>query len=146
MPSPFDALDDALQGAVLASFGETTAVNLHPRTKSQYSEPILDGSRPEKLIRGIFTAAAADQMLKGNAFGDFAGTTHFASMPSEFWVPYSEVVALGYRIVAGDLISLTTRTGESKFCIVRIQPTDRGDLNLILAVEDPTTAPQAPLS
>ena len=62
-------------------------------------------------------------------------------MPAEFWVPYAQVVALPYRIAVGDLIALTTRTGETKFGIVRINPTDRGDLNLILAVEDPATAP-----
>lgn len=142
MPSPFDALDDALQGAVLAAFGETTAVSLLPRTSSQYSEPTLDDDRPEATICGIFSAGASEQPFKGNALGDFAGTTRLAAMPSEFWVPYSEVSALPYKIAVGDLISMPTRTGESKFGVVRIQPTDRGDLNLILAVEDPATQPQ----
>ena len=136
MPSPFDAYDLQLSDLMLRSFGETEAAVIRPRAESQYVERPTDGTRPGLTLRGIFSAGPADGQVRGNATGDYAGTTRFAQTAPEFWVPAAEVAALPYKIAQGDLLRFPGRPGSPGYAIVSIQHTDLGDLNLILVAEN----------
>ncbi len=132
MPSPFDALDAALSGAVLSAFGESVAASLRPRTRSEFAEG-ADSSRPARPIRGVFNATHGNAELRGAAKGGgFSGVTRLSVNMAEFWVPASEARAIPYEVRQKDHIVFTGRAGQPVYSISDIQPTDMGDLNLIL--------------
>ena len=135
MASMFDDLDAALSGAISGAFAE--AAVLRPRVSSQYVERADDPSRPSSTVTGIFSAGPADDQLRGQARGaEFVGTTRAQSESAEFWLPKSVVDALTALPAKGDTITLTARPGAPVYAISRVQPSDMGDLNLILVRED----------
>lgn len=139
MPSPFDALMAANDAAVMDAFGETEAAILRPRLASQYAARALDPARPECEVAGVFSAAApADMRIRGNAEGEYAGTTRLASTAPEFWISPDNVALIPYVVAVGDLILFPCRSGSPVYAVARIQRTDIGDLNLILVSEDET--------
>ena len=134
MASPFDALDAALSAACASAFGE--AAVLRPRKASQYTERAVDPERPEAPIIGIYSAGPGEVPIRGAATGgEFQGPTRFATMRAEFWIEAEHVAGLPYTLAKGDLIVLTDR-GDLPYEIVKVQPTDMGDVNLILAFDD----------
>ncbi len=136
MPSPFDALDAAMSAVVMDNFGETVAAILRPRTESQYVERAVDGARPETTVRGIFSAGPSEGDIRGNSTAEFKGTTRMAQIAAEFWLPASEVAALAYTVAQGDLLRFPGRPSSPEYVVVRIQWSDMGDMNLILAAEN----------
>lgn len=141
MASPFDALDAALSASCLGAFGE--AATLRPRMASQYTERAADPARPEAQIFGVYSAGPGEVPIRGEATGgEFKGPTRFATMRAEFWIGAEHIAGLPYTVAKGDLIILTDR-GDLPYEIVKVQPTDMGDVNLILAFDD-IPAAQAP--
>lgn len=139
MPSPFDALIAAADGAVMGVHGESVAAVLTPRLRTQYAARGSDPARPSTTIAGVFTEAPAVDQIRGQAVGEFAGTTRLGSAAPEFWLPASTVAALPYAIAQGDLVTFPGRAGAPVYSVSHIQPTGLGDLNLVLAREDQTT-------
>lgn len=134
MASPFDALDAALSASCMSAFGE--AAMLRPRKASQYTERVADPARPSAPIFGIYSAGPGEVPIRGAAAGgEFRGPTRFATMRAEFWIGAEHIANLPYQIATGDLIVLTDR-GGLPYEIVAAQPTDMGDVNLILAFDD----------
>lgn len=137
MPTPFDALDAAMSASMTAAFGE--AATLRPRVASQYAERADDPGRPAATITGVFSAGPAEVPIKGNSKGgEFSGPTKFTTVRSEFWIDAARVAQLPYRPAVGDLVILPGRGGAA-YEIVGMQPTDMGDLNLILAFDEVPT-------
>lgn len=136
MPSPFDALDAALSGAILSAFGEAEAATLRPRTRSEFAEG-ADSLRPDRPIRGVFSEAHDTAQLRGAAMSaEHSGVTRLSLQMAEFWLPASEIAALPYAIRQGDRLVLSGRAGSPAFTVSDIQRTDTGDLNLILVTGD----------
>lgn len=136
MPSPFDAMDADLSAAVMDAFGETVAATIRPRVLSQYRGRTADNARPVRSLAGIFSAGPQVEQMKGASSAELAGSTRMATRACEFWVSAANVAALPYRIAVGDLIEFPGRAEEPAYSVARIQPSDLGDLNLLLVVED----------
>lgn len=135
MTSIFDALDAAVSTAIKTTFSEVAV--LRPRVSVQYVERAVDADRPQTIIHGVFSSGPADHDLRGQSTGpQFGGSTRLASASAEFWIAKAEVDALAALPVKGDTITLTARAGCPVYAIARVQPTDLGDLNLILVSED----------
>jgi hypothetical protein len=131
MPSPFDAFNARLSGAILSAFGEECA-QLRPRVRSEFAEG-ADPARPARPIRGVFTEGHDDPAIRGAAMGaEFSGVSRLSVHIAEFWVPASEVSAAPYQIKKGDCIALPARKGAPVYEISDIQISEAGGLNLIL--------------
>ena len=136
MASPFDDLDDLMSSAVLTAYGE--AATLRPRVSSQYVARSDDPDRPETTVWGVYSATSAVAPIKGQAVGAvFRGTTRVSSKRAEFWIGAEQVAEIPFAIAKGDAISLPGQPGAPTFSIVDVQPTDMGDVNLILVSEEP---------
>lgn len=135
MTSIFDALDAAVSAAVQKTFSEVAV--LRPRVSAQYVERAVDPDRPQAILHGVFSAGPAETDLRGQGKGaEFSGVTRASSASAEFWIAKAEVDALAALPAKGDTITLTDRAGCPVYAVARVQPTDRGDLNLILVRED----------
>lgn len=136
MPSPFDALDAAMDAAILGTMGETAAV-IRPHLVSQYAGKTPDPDRPVQSVRGVFSAATASDQIKGQATSsEFAGATRVVSMQPEFWMPSSVVASIPYAVRLGDLIEFPDRPGTPVYAVTALYRTDLRDLNLILVRDD----------
>jgi hypothetical protein len=134
MSSPFDAMKAALSHDVMAVFGESEAVTLRPRTRSEYAEG-ADTSRPARPIRGVFTEAQDTAALRGAAMSsEHSGVTRLSVQMAEFWLPASEVASLPYAIRQGDKVEFAGRPGRPIYSVSDMQKAEVGDLNLILVV------------
>ncbi len=132
MPSPFDALDAAISGAVLSAFGESVAASLRPRTRSDFAEG-ADSSRPVRPIRGVFSSAPAEVKPQGNASGgEFAGATRLSVALAEFWIAAADAACIPYAIRQGDHLALPARPGSPVYSVADIQRPETGDINLII--------------
>lgn len=137
MASFFDELDAALSAAASSAFAE--AAVLRPRKSSQYVERADDPDRPQTTVSGIFSAGPSEGGLKGNARGgEFAGATRMSSMTAEFWLTKAEVDRIDFLPAKGDQITLSARPGQPRYEISKVEPSDMGDLNLILITEGQT--------
>lgn len=136
MASMFDDLDAMASDAIGDVFHEEAV--LRPRRSSQYAERAVDPDRGQALVFGVFSAGPADGELKGQAVGaKFTGSTRISSMSAEFWIPRVEVEQMVHRPQKGDAIILTERPGCPTYAISQVEPSDMGDLNLILVRDDP---------
>lgn len=139
----FDDLEDDLSAAIDATFGE--AAVLRPRVSVQYVERTAHPTVNPITVWGVFSAGPGDTMMKGQARGaELVGTTRLASMTAEFWIARAQVAELPMLPAKGDALALTSRAGSPVYSISQVQPTDMGDINLILVREDqpPPPAPQ----
>lgn len=135
MASMFDDLEAALSGAISGAFAEAAVIR--PRVSTQYVERADDPNRPSATITGIYSAGPADDQLKGSSKGgEFVGSTRLSSETAEFWIAKAQVDLLGWMPSKGDALTLTARSGAPVFSISKVQPSDMGDLNLILVRED----------
>lgn len=134
----FDDLDAALAGAIGASFGE--AAVLRPRVSVQYVERTAHPTVQPMTVWGIFSAGPSEaQPIAGQVRGsEMVGATRIASMTAEFWISKGQVGELLFLPAKGDALALTSRAGSPVYAISQVQPTDLGDLNLILVREDQT--------
>lgn len=137
MTSPFDALDRAASSAVVTAYGEQAL--LRPRTSEQYVERAADAERNAATVWGVFSARPTSFDLHGQARGaELDGTTRVNAARSEFWIARQQVGALSFRPAKGDLLSLPGRPGSPTYAVSAIQPTNMGDLALLLVREDQT--------
>lgn len=134
MPNPFDALDAGLCAAVEGTFGEEAM--LQPRlAASQYSAITADPDRPPRQVRGVFSSGSAVSGLEGAGVASGrTGSTTIAGQTPVFWLSPATIASLGYRIRAGDGLTLTGPPART-FRISRVDPTDTGDLELVLTEE-----------
>jgi len=138
MTSPFDALDTAASSAVVTTYGEQAV--FRPRRSEQYVERVADADRNGAIVWGVFSARPTSFDLHGQARGaELDGTTRVNAARSEFWITREQVDALPFRPARGDLLSLPGRPGSPAYTVSAIQPTNMGDLNLLLVREDVET-------
>ena len=135
MTTPFDAFDQASSTAVVSAFGEQALIS--PRVSSAYVERTPDDDREAQSVWGVFSARSAKSDLRGQSRGsELGGTTRLTTAQSEFWIASDQAAALGFRPQKGDLLSLPNQPGVPTFAISAVEPTNLGDLNLLLVRED----------
>jgi hypothetical protein len=136
----FDDLDAQLASAIGGAFGE--AAVLRPRVSVQYVERTAHPTVNPITVWGVFSAGPGETQMKGQARGaELVGTTRLASMTAEFWIAKAQVNELPMLPAKGDALALTSRAGSPVYSISMVQPSDMGDLNLILVREDQPLPP-----
>ncbi len=133
MATAFDDFLAAADAAVEGIYSEPAG--LLPRAAGEFSARLSDPARPSLTIVGVYSAGAGDTLIKGKAQGEFLGTTRMATTRHEFWIAPAQAAAVPYRIAPGDLVQVRGVAFE----IVYVQPSDAGDINLILAPEGAAT-------
>ena len=137
MSSPFDDLDAALSAAVDGVFA-TKAIIL-PRLSSQYAERTDDPERASVEVTGVFSAGPAASEIPGQArSSDFDGVTRLNQQAASFWVSAAVAAEIPYRVARGDAVKFPERPGEPTYAVVAPRPSDMGDIEFVLAIEDPT--------
>lgn len=128
MPSPFDAIDAAMQADIDRLFGE--GINVRPQAGDQYAG-IPDPARP--AIEGVRATVARSAQAKRT---DFSGTGRagvpVATAPAEIWIDRAAYAALGYRIRRGDLIEMAEDIPVTKHTVAAVNDGDHGDVQIIL--------------
>lgn len=134
MPGPFDALDAMVSAAVEEAFGSGAIIQ--PRAGlNQYGGPVADPARPPGIVTGVFSSASATAGVEGSASGEGRkGGTKIGGLTPVFWLSPAAVASLGYAVRAGDGLVLTGPPART-FRISRADPTDTGDLELVLTEE-----------
>ena len=136
MSTPFDELDATMSAAIRDAFG-TTALIL-PRLSTQYAARADDPARAAVEVVGIFSAGPAETEIRGQARStDFAGLTRLNQQAASFWISAATVAEIPYRVARGDAVRFPERPGEPTYAVVAPRPSDMGDIELLLAIEDP---------
>jgi hypothetical protein len=129
MPSPFDAIDAAMQAAIDHRFGE--GIRIVPMVgDTNYS----GGPDPARPVRDGVRATVARAPKAGAT--DYSGSQRngasFAAMPAELWIDRAAYAAVGYKITRGDEIVLTDDAGAPSFTVASVHEGDNGDVAIIL--------------
>ena len=133
--SLFNDLDAYASDAVKGVFAEPAI--LRPRVSKQYAERSADPDRPQAMTYGIFSAGPAQEDLRGQARGgQMSGTTKLSTAAAEFWIAKPQIDQLPWLPITGDAVVLTARSGQPRYAISKVAPSDMGDLTLILVRED----------
>lgn len=136
MSTPFDELDARLSAGVDGAFGSTALIR--PRTSSQYAARAADPERAAFQVVGVFSAGPAESDISGQSRGaQFAGLTRLSQQAASLWLSAAAVAALPYRPARGDAVEFPGRPGSPVYAIVAVRPSDMGDMELILTIEDP---------
>lgn len=126
--SAFDEHTAALDGAVVDAFADRATVT--PRTIDQYAGAAADPDRSAFDVCGVLSKTSEVNRAMPERYGPDVET---ASVAAEFWIPKANIPADPPR--KGDALSFPG-TAEPTYSVALANPTDRGDLNLILTVED----------
>lgn len=123
-----------VSAAVEVSFG--SGATIQPRAgMNQYGGAVSDPARPARVVSGVFSSASASAGVEGSGSGDgLRGGTKIAGVTPVFWLSPATVAALGFAVRAGDALVLAGPPART-FRISRTDPTDTGDLELLLTEE-----------
>jgi len=128
MPSPFDAIDAAVQSAIDQVFGE--GIRIHPQAGDVNYGGGPDTLRPARDARAVISRSYATERT------DFLGTNRpgasGALAPSEAWLDSASYAALGYAIRRGDILELTEEAGAPRLVVAQADYGRNGDVNLHL--------------
>ena len=133
--SAFDRLAALTATAITGNMGESAL--LLPRVTSQYTARASDPDRDAALVVGVFEAGPEREDVSGRRPpNQFRASTRMATMEAAFWLSAEQAGALPWRPRPGDALQLTARAGQPVYAIAALDPTDLGDLTLVLVVED----------
>lgn len=129
MPSPFDAIDAAMQATVDALFGE--GIRVIPQAGDPNYAAGDDPDRPARAgVRA--TVAIAAKIATTDYSGSMRNGAPVASAPSELWIDRIAYAALGYALKRGDFVEITELPGQPVYKIAAVRPFDSGDVQIIL--------------
>jgi len=121
---------DDIDRAIADTFG--IAATLSPQVREQYTAGAANVDRPAHQVIGVFSAGPHDHGVGGSSAEPRSGVSSFRGSATEFWLPAEQVAALlPYKIKRGDKLAVWGKT----YVIASPEPTDAGDLNLILTLE-----------
>ena len=129
--SAFDALEAALSGAVSDTFADRA--RLLPRLPGKYAHSTADTARDETNVCGVYSAAVETHRAMAEKVGP---AMLIAALRAEFWIEAANVPNDPPQ--KDDALSFPDLAGSPVYRIIQIDPTDRGDLNCILVIEDQT--------
>lgn len=127
MPSPFDALDAAVQTAIDQTFGE--GIRIEPMLSGDYAKA-PDPERPARSCRATISRAPGAKAT--NFPSTNRKSSDLAVSPTEAWIDRAAYAALGYPIRRGDFIVLTEAAGSPRFEVAAAHRGDYGDVTLPL--------------
>lgn len=130
MPSPFDAIDAAMQAVIDASFGE--GVRVIPMVGDGNYSSAADQSRPAATVRA--TVGRAPGVKPTDFNNSNRNGAPLATAPLEIWIDRAAYDALGYELRRGDRIEITEDgTPPPSYAIAAAHKGDNGDVQIILA-------------
>lgn len=129
--SIFDRLVSSADGVVTSVMG--TAAEILPRLAGRLSQPVADPARPVVTVTGVFTdIPAGEDTLEGQRQrGEFAGATTTAVSQTHLWLSRAEFARIPFALGEHDAL----RIGDRLFGIAKADPTDHGDVILMLTRE-----------
>lgn len=128
MPSPFDAIDAAMQAVIDRQFGE--GIRVIPQIGDQYTKT-PDPERP--AVEGLrATVARAPQARPTDFNGTARNGAPVSSSPAELWIDRAAYAAIGYPLRRGDIIELTDDPTAPRYTVGAVNPGDGGDVQIIL--------------
>ncbi len=131
--NPFAALDDLMATACERAFA--IVVRIEPLTApGSYGDGASDPDRPARIVRGILSSAPKIEGAGGQGRGEFGGPTKVSGQTVVIGLSAQTIRGLAYRLRVGDRIVLpgVQPPYPTRYTISRLQPTDLGDLELIL--------------
>lgn len=131
MPSPFDEIDSALQGAIDSLFGE--GIRVIPMIGDGNYTGGPDPNRPVRdNVRA--TPATAHMSPPTDYSGSLRNGAAVVSFAAEIWIDAEAYAAIGYEITRGDQIELTDQgSPPPRYSVASVHPGDNGDVQIILA-------------
>ena len=125
---------DSLVGRqVNKTFGEPVLIS--PRRSVPKRGAVADHDREPRTVVGVVSISAGDQSIQGARRGSgLTGHTTVATTQARVWLSADEAGKLGFLPIKDDAVSLPERPGVS-WSIVRVDPTDTGDLTIHLVPE-----------
>jgi len=113
--SDFDELDRQAQAAQVVAFGDT--VLIIPQNGSDYGTSV-DGARPQKTVKAVFSQEVAAQRTQGTSQGSgLVGATRVASGLSELWISRDDLLTIGYAIREKDHVVFQGKTYAVVWCL-----------------------------
>lgn len=124
----------AADAVVTGVFGDEVLITA--RVESEKRGFMLDPSRGERAVQGVFTLRTAPDRLGGTRQGtELQGMSTVAVAPAQVWFSAGELAAIGFVPRQGDLITLTQRPGRPSYAIAKRGPTDLDDATFPLTRE-----------
>lgn len=134
MASPFDAAMRAADAVVMATFGELVLVT--PRVTIPKRGPAPDPDRMAGTVNGVFTFTSSDTPIEGSRRGsELTGFGVVAVSQGQLWFSAASLAALGFRPRKDDAVSFPDRDPTRSYVIVRVDPSDVGDVVLQINLE-----------
>ncbi|MFN3890165.1 MAG: hypothetical protein ACK4MV_07185 [Beijerinckiaceae bacterium] len=134
MASPFDAAMRAADAVVMATFGEPVLVT--PRVAVPKRGPVFDPNRAAGTVAGVFTLTSGETPIEGSRRGsELMGFGAVAVAEGQLWLSAASLAALGFRPRKDDAVSFPDRDPTRTYVIIRVDPTDIGDLVLHINLE-----------
>lgn len=129
MASPFDAAMRAADAVVTSTFGEPVLVT--PRVTVPKRGPVSDPDRMDGTVTGVFTLTSSETPIEGSRRGsELTGFGAVAVAEGQVWLSAESLAALGFRPRKDDAVSLPDREPARTYVVVRVDPTDIGDVVL----------------
>lgn len=134
MASPFDAAMRAADAVVTSTFGEPVLVT--PRVTVPKRGPASDPDRAARTVKGVFTLTSGETPIEGSRRGsELTGFGSVAVTEGQLWLSAASLAVLGFRPRKDDTVSFTDRDPTRTYVILRVDPTDVGDVVLHLNPE-----------
>jgi hypothetical protein len=125
--------DNLVGRQVNKTFGEPILIS--PRKSVPKRGAVADPDREPRTIVGVVSISAGDQPIEGSRRGtEITGHTTLATSQARVWLSAVEAGKIGFRPIKDDAVSLPDRPGVT-YSIVRVDPTDIGDMTLHLVPE-----------
>ena len=129
MASPFDAAMRAADAVVTSTFGEPAHVM--PRVTVPKRGPAPDPDRSPGAVAGVFTLTSGETPIEGSRRGsELTGFGAVAVSQGQLWLSAPSLTALGFRPRKDDAVSFPDRDSATSYVIVRVDPSDIGDVVL----------------
>jgi hypothetical protein len=134
MASPFDAAMRAADAVVMATFGELVLVT--PRVTVPKRGPAPDPDRAAGTAPGVFTLTSGESPIEGSRRGsELTGFGAIVVAEGQLWFSAASLTALGFRPRKDDAVSFPDRDPTRSYVIVRVDPSDVGDVVLQINLE-----------
>lgn len=133
LSNPFDRLDRIVSDAVNRGFSVVARIQKMAPARSGLANPTPDPDIAPWDIRGIHSSGPSKTALQGKARGsDFGGATEVQGQVSTLWIKAIDIHDAPFAIAVGDRVSFPFAATPNAYRVARVQPTDLGDLELVL--------------
>lgn len=133
LSNPFDRLDRIVSDAVNRGFSVVARIQKMAPGRSSLTGPGVDPEFAAWDIRGVHSSGPNKTSLQGKSRGgDIGGPTEVQGQVSTLWIKALDIHGAPFAVAVGDRVSFPFAATPNAYRIARMQPTDMGDLELVL--------------